>query len=237
LFFPVFLSCFAEEKSIQIAAGAGYKRPVLEICDAFTAKTGIKVDSFFGNMQTVTMQIKESGQVGLFIGEKSFLDNKSAGVFYSSYTVLGKGILVLAYPEGKKITSANQLLEGKTERISMPDPGKAIYGKAAFEYLSNHGYWDSLKSKIIITATVPQVSSYLIAGEVDAGFINLTEALALRKQLGGFFRIDAGYTPIEIVAGVVDGFTDNKEIRQFVDFLKTDEVRKILVASGLADNG
>ena len=47
------------------------------------------------------------------------------------------------------------------------------------KYLHNTGLWTPLQKKLLIVGTVPQVSTYLLSGEVDVGFINLTEAMAL----------------------------------------------------------
>ena len=56
----------------------------------------------------------------------------------------------------------------------------------------------------MILATVPQVSAYLIAGTVDAGFINITDALGIQdKIVAGFDEIPpALYDPPLIVLAV-----------------------------------
>jgi molybdate transport system substrate-binding protein len=82
-------------------------------------------------------------------------------------------------------------------------------------------------------ATVPQVATYLINGEVDVGFINLSVALIHKDRLGGYILIDElSYAPIYIVAATLkkEGCS---EIGEFVEFLKSDYSKKILKDSGL----
>ncbi|MDC7125327.1 MAG: molybdate ABC transporter substrate-binding protein [Spirochaetales bacterium] len=233
-FIPVILlSSSAKNESLILAAGAGYKKPVMEICKEFTADTGIKVENIFGNMQTVSTQVKQSGKVGVLIGDISFLKNPRLGVEYSEYKNLGTGKLVLAYPRGIKISSTEELLDSKISRISMPDIKKAIYGKAAKEYIENTNLWNSVQDKIIPAATVPQVSSYLVAGEVDAGFINLTDAIGIKDKIGGYFLVDKKYSSIEIVAGTISGFENELPVKEFIKFLSTDKAKKILDKYGL----
>ena len=82
--------------------------------------------------------------------------------------------------------------------------------------------------------TVPQVVSYLIAEELDAGFINLTEAIAMKDKLGGWINLEqSNYEEIEIVCAVINGFENNKMVRRFIDFLETQKVKGVLKEYGL----
>ena len=71
--------------------------------------------------------------------------------------------------------------------------------------------------------TVPQVSSYLITGEADIGFINLTNALAIEDRIGGYILVDdKEYSDIMISLGVIK--KDDIEANEFLEFLKNDKV-------------
>lgn len=229
----MFFSCSSEEKSIFIASGAGYKKPVMKICEEFTKQSGIKVSPIFGNMQTVSVQVKQSGQVGVLIGDRSFLENPTLGVKYEKYTALGEGKLVLAYSKKLEKVTGEDLASDRIARISMPDTQKAIYGRAAMEFLTNNGLYEKIQDKVIQAATVPMVSSYLTSGEVDAGFINLTDAIGIKKSIGGYTILEDGYSPIEIVAGSVKGFERNEEVKKFIAFIQSDRSREILDSFGL----
>ena len=127
-----------------------------------------------------------------------------------------------------KLSNPAELLGTGVSRISMPDTSKAIYGKAAKEYLINIELWNKIEDKIIPAATVPQVSSYIISKEVDAGFINLTDAIGISDNIGGYFVVDNNYSPIEIVAGTSQGFEDNSSVKAFIEFLETEDSKIIL---------
>ncbi len=67
---------------------------------------------------------------------------------------------------------------------------------------------------------MPQVVSYLIAGEADAGFINLTEAMANKERLGGYLVVpEDRYTEILIVAGWCMVLRNKPETKKFAPII------------------
>ena len=102
------------------------------------------------------------------------------------------------------------------------------------QYLKNTGLYERLKDKLVMVATVPQVASYVVAGEVDMGFINGTHALAVQDSIGGWARAkEDKYAPIEIMAAVTPDAPHPDAVRSFLDFLGTDEAKAIIRAHGL----
>lgn len=230
----IFICIHTQAQNQVIAAGAGYKKPVSEIIASFKSTSGIKTDAIFGNLQMVASQAKQSGEVACIIGDKRFLTKLSSTVNFSNYYRLGKGILVLAYRKGIKLNTPEDLLSDNIQSVFMPQDGKAIYGIAGKEALKTSGLYNQILSKLTEVATVPQVISYLLTGEADAGFINLTEALANKDKLGGYILIDEdNYTKIDIVAAVVEEFKNNKETKEFIRFLQTSIAKDIISKYGL----
>jgi molybdate transport system substrate-binding protein len=228
----VLSSCWVQaQEPLIIAAGAGYKKPLLALYEVFTRTTGISVTPVFGNMRTVIAQSEASDRVTLAVGDRGIL---SATGLYEAMIELGQGRLVLAWAGAPPDQGVDALLDESLGPIAMPDPSKAIYGRAAEQFLGNTGLRDRLASRLLVLSTVPQVSSHLVAGSVQAGFINLTDALALRGRIGGYTELPVDrYEPIRIVAAVVKGQSMRDEVRQFVEFLAAPESREILHEAGL----
>lgn len=219
--------------ALMIAAGAGYKRPVSELAAAFERASGTRVEPFFGNMGQVLTQTAQSGKVALVFGDLAFLE-KAEQVKFDSFMLAGKGRLVLAWPKGKQIARVEDIAAAGFTRIALPDVRHAVYGKAASQFLTRSKLADAVKDRLLTVATVPQVSAYLVSGEVDAGFINLTDALGVLDRIGGYIEIDpALYDEIHIVAGVVDGRDGLAGISAFGAFLAAPEARAILSRHGL----
>jgi len=226
------LAAPALAEPLTMAAGAGYKKPVTELAAAFAAKSGVKPELIFGNMGQLTTQVKSSGAIDVIVGEKSFLQN--AGLSVDGATVLGRGVLVVAWPKGKTLAAPADVAKPEVTRLAMPDPAKAIYGKAAVQYLEKAGLAKAVAGKLLAVATVPQVTTYLQSGEVDAGFLNRTDALGAGDSIGGFLEIDPSqYSPIEIVAVGVPGAKNPDAAKAFAVFLGSPEAQAVIKRHGL----
>lgn len=215
-----------------VAAGAGYKKMVNALAAAYAEKTGRRPDLVYGNMGRVTALAMESGQVDLVLGDEAFL--KSTPLVFSDTHELGRGKLVLAFPVNSAFSSVEALDDPAAKRIAMPEPAKAIYGKAARQFLEHSGRTPAIAPRLLEVATVPQVFSYLAAGEVDMGFLNLSYVLDVADKLGGYVVVDeSAYSPIRIIAATLEGGANGEAARDFMAFLRTPEAKAIIEKSGL----
>lgn len=216
---------------LLLAAGAGYRKPVLELLENFSQASGIRAEASFGNMKQIETQAQQNPDIAFLIGDKVFLEPMQLA---ERYVTLGQGRLVLVVARGQTIASLQELQEPRFKRIALPDRTKAVYGKAAATCLQRLGLAQPLADKLLEVATVPQVSTYVATGEVDAGFINLTEVLALGERAGVQLQAPAScYDPIELSAGVLKGRGDSAAARAFVDYLATPAARTVLERHGL----
>lgn len=226
-------SLTASAETLLIAAGAGYKRPISELCTAFEKKTGIHVEQIYGHMAGVVSQAQQSEQVAIIFGDHAYLA-KVERLAFADFVPLGHGRLVVARPKGSELSSPGELADKRYARIAIPDPKAAIFGIAATEYLQRSKLSPIVTDRLQVASTVPQVSAYLISGEVDAGFINLTEALAIKDKIGGYVEIDPGlYSPIRIVGGIIRGFESQSTVKSLRQFLETPEAHAILTRYGI----
>ncbi|MDR2326817.1 MAG: molybdate ABC transporter substrate-binding protein [Acidovorax sp.] len=217
--------------SLLIAAGAGYRKPVLELLQTFTTATGFKAEASFGNMKQVEVQAKQNTDISLLIGDRAFLEPMQLS---QRFELLGTGRLVLVTSKAHALGSINDLGQSQFQRIAVPDRSKAVYGKAAFTCLQRQGLMQAVGSKLLEVATVPQVSAYLVTGEVDAGFINATEALALKDKVGSTVTIDpACHEPIELSLAVLQGRDHSPAAQAFIRFVATPQARQVMQRHGL----
>ncbi len=219
-------------ETLVVAAGAGYKKLVTDLAEAFEKQGGVKPELSFGNMGQVTTQAKAGGVIDVIVGEKGFLDG--AGLNFDGVAPIGKGILVVAWPKGKKLAAPADVAKPEVKRLAMPDPQKAIYGKAASQYLEKSGLAKAVADKLLVVATVPQVTTYILSGEVDAGFVNRTDVMGLGDAIGGFLEVDPSqYAPIEIVAVSMTGAPHADAAKKFAAFLATPPARAIAEKHGM----
>jgi molybdate transport system substrate-binding protein len=217
---------------LTVAAGAGYKKMVTELANAFTESHGIEVQQIYGNMGQTIAQAKNSGLVDCVIGDKRFLEDSD--IELTAMHEVGRGRLVAAVAKGVELTDPKDIVRQDITRVAHPDPKKAIYGRAADEFLRNSGLHDQVAEKMLVVATVPQVSSYVLSKEIDVGFINLTDALGIEDKVGAILPVDQQYySPISIVAGFLATAPNRGPLEEFARFLATDQARGIAEKHGL----
>lgn len=215
-----------------ITTGLGYKSMVQRLCAAYTQQTGNKATEMYsGNIGQIIEQAKAGSGVSIIISDKTTL--QESGLAFAAYEPLGEAVLVLAWRKGLHLDAPQDLSQPAFAKIGYPDAKAAIYGRAAVAFLKGNGLFAPLKAKLSMLSTVPQVFSYLVSGDLDAAFVN--EAI-VRKQgnsVGGWIEVNKGYTPLLLVAGVVEGRQSAPDVVAYMRFLRTPEAKRILAASGL----
>jgi len=233
----------AQPAALLVMAGAGYKRPVEALCAAFSRESGVPVERSYANLPQLFAQIRASGRVDVLIGDAALID-AAPDLDLPQHIPLGHGRLVVAWrrkllgrysPE--PITDPVRDLP-HMQSIAMTQP-QTIYGHAAEQWLRANGLWSTLQDRLKMVQTLPQVSAYLTSGQIDAGFLNLTEALAVKGQLGGFVELQPGagsYTPIGVIAALpaAQAHPETAAARAaFAQFLQSPAARGLLDAAGL----
>lgn len=218
-------------ETVLVAAMGGYRKPVLELIEAFRKEAGVEAQAAFGHIKQIETQARQNREVAFLIGDKSLLE--PTGLF-SRFDRLGTGRLVLVARKGKSLNSPEDLKDAAFGRVALPHRTRTVFGGAADACVKRLYLADALSSKLIEVEGVPQVGSYLSSGEVDAGFVNKTEALALAGRAGPMLELPQScYDPIEISLGTVRDRALTESQSQFQAFMQGDTARRIMTANGL----
>jgi molybdate transport system substrate-binding protein len=223
----------ARADEITLAAGAGFHRPIRDIAAAFEAASSHRLLQVYGHLGQVFAQIRESGRISIVCGDRTTLQS-AQGMTFARMVHLGYGRLVIVHRKGLVLTDAKGIAKAEFGRIGIPDQTQSVYGRAGRQFLDRSGLAGQVDAKLVPVATVPQLTSYLASGELDAGFITATDAIGAGSRVGGFVEVDADlYTPVEIVCAVTATADRPQLAAAFIDFLATDPVRSILARYGL----
>lgn len=210
-----------------IAAGGGYKKPVSAVIENLK-KEGMDVAGSFANLGQLVIQSREN-KISFIMGDEAFL--KKSDLNITKFERVGRGTLVLVTPKNIKIQGVSEI--EKFDKIAMPDPKKAIYGIRTNDFLQN-AKMDGVKDKILAVAGVPQVVAYVINGEVQAGFINSTEAVAKKDEFGSIIYIDESlYSPAFIDIAMLSACSDEALCEKVMKEFKSDRSKEIFSKFGL----
>ncbi|SDZ94094.1 molybdate transport system substrate-binding protein [Desulfuromusa kysingii] len=227
----VFISSTAQADEIIVASGAGFRKMVVDIADTCQKDFDVKMNMSFGNLGQVIAQIKTTGLVQAVIGDPRFLTK--AGTEIAESHRIGEGKLVLIWRKGLDIKSLDEITSDKVARLAIPNMQKAIYGRAGAEYMTSKGITEKVQDKLQVVATVPQVTSYVVTGEVDAGFSNLTDTLGSLDKIGGYILIDEGYSKIDIITGIIKGYETSAAVAKYRECINSEQTKAIAKKHGL----
>lgn len=234
LLLMVIMTTAAFAKDVSVTTGAGYMQMVKELCMVYKEASGRNVQEMYGgNVGQQLAQIEAGSGGNVVIADKGTLESVKTKVKFDSFVPLGKTVLVLAWRKGISLSSPYDLLYDNVKSVCYPDPKAAIYGRAAVSFLESSGIKNKIPGKISQLSTVPQVFSYLVSGEMDAGFVNRVVVRSASDKIGGFVEIEGGYPPLNMVAAVVKGQQTKPEVNSFLDFLKTEKGKEILKKHGV----
>ena len=217
-----------------VTTGAGYMKMVQELAAAYKEESGRPLQEVYGgNIGQMLAQIDAGNGVNVVISDKGTLKTAKSKTGIARIQPLGSTVLVLAWRKGLTLSSPNDLTGDNVKSVAYPDPKAAIYGRAAAKYLETTGLGAKIAPKISQVSTVPQVFSYLVSGEMDAGFVNRVVVRAGGAKIGGSLEIPSGYPPIEMVAAVIEGAENDPSVTDFLKFLGSGRAKSIMKRHGV----
>lgn len=107
-------------------------------------------------------------------------------------------------------------------------------GKYTKQAMEDAGIWDELEGKIILAENVKQVLTYVETGEVDAGFVYMTDAESGQKDLYEITYTVPVNESISYPIAVVDGSANKEEAQEFLDFVTGTRGQEILAEYGFS---
>lgn len=244
-------SCGADEDdpdqngpgAVAVAVSANMQFAFEELSTAFETETGIKVEATVASSGVLTAQISNGAPFDLFLSANMKYPDKLYGdsIAATAPEVYASGALILWSTGTDSLpTSLAGLSASAFEKIGVPDPEGAPYGKAAVAALHSAGMFDSIATKIIYGESVGQVNQYVHLGAVDIGFT--AKSVVFRPQFKGegkWVDVDpALYEPIKQGVVILEhGQNENLvNTERFYAFLFTDKAREILLDYGYRVN-
>ncbi len=222
-------------QELTVAAASNLTEVFGEIGPRFTAKTGIRVVFSFGATADLAKQIENGAPFDIFAGADTEhaekLENKGL-LSPGSRAIYARGRLVMWLPPGSalKAERIQDITAKPFERIAIPKPDVAPYGRAAVESLRALGIWDEIQGRVIYAQNVAQAKQYVATGNAEVAFI----PLALVKTGEGSY-VEVGeelHQPIDQALGIVKESPKQQAARQFTAFIMSAEGQDLLAGKG-----
>ena len=145
------LNCAATAQ-ITVVAAADLQFALTDIAKIFQNETGITVKTIFGSTGKLATQIRAGAPFDVFLAANMAYPDTlfNLGLAIARPKNYSYGILVLWSVRGIDLHAGlRSLLDTVVQKVALPDPNHAPYGKAAVAALRQAGLYDSVKAKFI----------------------------------------------------------------------------------------
>ncbi len=212
----------AAAQDLFMYCGAGLRQPVDELLNTYFQQTGKKVNVEFGGHGQLLARFKATGQGDIFLpGSHFYVDQlKEMGqVTFSLPVFLHIPVVAVSKGSAEKVKTFADLAKPGI-RVGLGDPKAMALGRTAEDILDNSGLREAvLKNTVVRTATVKQLTLYIVKGEVDAGIIARADGCQNQDKLVYFGVDPSWYKPDIVTAAVLKTSPQPEEARKLAEFL------------------
>lgn len=226
--------------TLNAAVAANFTKTIEEIGAGFKAKTGHEVKFAFGPSGKLYAQITNGAPFDLFFSadtKKPEALVKDGLAKDDSYFVYARGVLALYSPTLPVKDGYKSVLEkAGFNHLSIANPKTAPYGAAAEDVLNALGLYDALKAKIVNGESIAHAFQYVQTENAQLGFVALSQLVDPQSPAYGkgeyWLPSQDMYTPINQGAVILKRAENNPVAQAFMDYLRSDEGRKVIEKYG-----
>jgi molybdate transport system substrate-binding protein len=225
---------------LAIAAAANLKGAAEALKQAFEAEhPGVEVAITLGASGALFAQIQAGAPYDLFLSADRDYPGRllGAGLAAGAERVYALGRLVAWLPPGSPLDLRGRglaaLADPAVKRIALANPAVAPFGRATESALRAAGLWETLRSKLVLGASVAQAAQFATTGAADVAFLPLS--LTLEGELAAGTAVPVPerlHPPIEQSAVALAAARQPDLARAFLDLLTGQRGRAILSRAG-----
>jgi len=232
---PANIALAEPAKEIVVSAAASLKNAFAEIGKLYEAgNKDVKVSFNFGASGDLMTQIKGGAPVDVFASaalkdmdalEKDGLILKDTRRNFSGNTV------ALIVPRKSKISvrSFEDLKKPEIKKIAVGNPKTVPAGRYTEEVFRYYAISGMIREKLVFSENVRQVLEYVARGEVDAGVVYGSDAVADQEEvIVTVIAPEVSHQAVVYPIAAVTGTKNEKAAKAFISVVLSDDGKKIL---------
>jgi len=226
-------------QGLTLSVAISMKEAVEEIGRRFVqSRSGVRLYYNFGGSGELQKQIEAGAPVDVFVSaadrQMDELERKGM-ILPGSRRTFARNALSVIVPADTRLTftRAADLVQPQVQRIAIGNPKTVPAGQYAEESLRALGLWDAVREKLVFGENVRQVLEYVARGEVEAGFVYVTDLAGRASQVKEAFRPPQNsYRPVTYPVAVVAGSRNAVLGQVFIDLLLSHDGQETLARLG-----
>ncbi len=227
----------AQAADLTVSAAASLSNAFKELAPGFEAQhPGTRVLLNFGASDALLAQISKGAPVDVFASaDQDTMDRADAQKALLAGTrrnfVSNRLVLVVPASGAVPVKALTDLKETAVQRVALGKPEGVPAGRYARGALEAARLWPAVSAKAVYASNVRQALDYVARGEVDAGFVYVTDA-AVQPDKVRVVTVVPTEAPIRYPVAAVAGGAQAEAARQFIDYLLTPAAQAVLAKHG-----
>lgn len=223
---------------LNISAAVSLKDALTEIQKNYQAKNShIKLVYNLGASGSLQKQIEQGAPSDIFISAApKQMDELAVKNLIRKETRknLVANELVIVVPKDSKvdITKYEDLMKGDVKKVALGETATVPAGQYAQEVMKKLAIWDAVKDKTVFAKDVRTVLAYVETGNVEAGVVYKTDAVASNKVRFVATAPAGSHQPIVYPAAVLSGSKEQKAAEEFLLYLFSAESKAVFEKYG-----
>jgi len=218
---------------LTLSAAISLKAALDEITRVYAmANPGLAILANYGPSGTLELQIEQGAPVDIYIaaapGPMEALAAKGL-LLKGTQRELLRNEIVLIVPQNSatKTSSIQDLARPDVKQIALGEPATVPAGQYAKQVLTHFGIYDAVRAKAILAKDVRQVLTYVETGNVDAGIVYKTDALASRRVKIVAEAPADSHAPVIYPVAIVKDTKNPVAARRFLTFLTSPQAAAV----------
>ena len=235
LVYATVLICFtptrARAEEILVSAAASLTDVLQEIKGGYPSISKHTVKFNFGPSSGLARQIDEGAPVDLFFSadlpQMDNLDKKGRLEAGTRKNLLSNQLVMIVPTDSKLgLSSPKDLSRADVKRIALAEPSSVPVGVYSQKYLTDEGWWDKVRAKVVPVQDVRATLASVESGNVEAGFVYKTDA-AISKKVKIVYEVplDKGPT-ITYPVAIVKESKRKDAARDFINYVQSPAAKE-----------
>ncbi|QDR79640.1 molybdate ABC transporter substrate-binding protein [Sporomusa termitida] len=223
---------------LNISAAVSLKDTLAEIQKNYQAKNPhVKLVFNLGASGALQKQIEQGAPADIFISaapkQMNELEEKNL-INKATRKNLVENKLVVVVPKETKlsITKYEDLTQNGVQKIALGETATVPAGQYAREVLLKLNLWDQLQDRVVFAKDVRTVLAYTETGNVEAGIVYKTDAVASDKVKVAAVAPEGSHQPIVYPIAVTTGTQQQQAAEAFSEYLFSTESKAIFEKNG-----
>ncbi|WP_261596223.1 molybdate ABC transporter substrate-binding protein [Methanoculleus formosensis] len=219
--------------SLLVYSGAGLKKPMSEIGEAFTDKYGINIEYTFAGSGTLITQMELSRKGDAFIpgGTPDYRIAREKGlVGEPGYVAYHVPVIAVGKGNPHNITSVDDFARPGL-KIALGGVNSTAIGRAGDKLFRAHGIHDAVEANVVLRApTINEVVVAMNMGTADAALLTMDQINPEKMDMIGLPPEDS--LALIVPIGATTFTTQPEAAQMFVEFVASEEGKAIFVKHG-----